>query len=54
VLAWQEFTASEAAASEDAPGGVAAAQRAVHAVLAELTAFCARASSDWLLAESAR
>jgi cholesterol transport system auxiliary component len=54
VLAWQEFAASEAAASDDAPGGVAAAQRAVHTVLAELTAFCARATGDWPQTESAR
>jgi cholesterol transport system auxiliary component len=47
VLAWQEFDASEAAESEDSPGGVAAAQRAVRVVLAELTAFCTRATVDW-------
>jgi cholesterol transport system auxiliary component len=47
VLAWQEFDASEAAESEDPLGGIAAAQRAVRVVLAELTAFCARSTVDW-------
>ena len=43
VLASREFDASAVAASEDAPGGVAAAHAAVQTVLAELAAFCASA-----------
>lgn len=41
VLAVQEFDASVAASSEDAAGGVAAAQRAALQVAQDLAAFCA-------------
>jgi cholesterol transport system auxiliary component len=41
VLAWREFEAAAPAASEDPYGGVVAANRAVQAVLAQLSAFCA-------------
>ncbi len=41
VLATQEFDASVAAPSEDAAGGVAAAQRAALQVARDLAAFCA-------------
>ena len=41
VLAWREFDARVAAPSEDAAGGVAAANRAVRQVLTELGAFTA-------------
>ena len=41
VLAWREFDARVAAPSDDAVGGVAAANRAVRQVLGELGAFTA-------------
>jgi cholesterol transport system auxiliary component len=41
VLAWQEFDAVESAASEDAYGGVLAANRAVQTVVDELALFVA-------------
>jgi cholesterol transport system auxiliary component len=41
VLAWREFDESVSAASEDAPGGVAAAHQATQRVLAALASFCA-------------
>jgi len=41
VLAWREFDAVVAAASEDPYGGVVAANSAVQTVLNELSAFCA-------------
>lgn len=41
VLSVRQFDAVEAAASEDAYGGVAAANRAVRRVLAEVAEFCA-------------
>lgn len=41
VLAWQEFDAVEAASSEDAYGGVLAANRAVQTVVDELALFVA-------------
>jgi len=44
VLAWREFDAAEAAASEDPYGGVMAANRAVQTVLESLAAFCAEAT----------
>lgn len=44
VLAWREFDTSVAAASEDAYGGVVAANRAVAAVLESVSAFCAEAA----------
>jgi cholesterol transport system auxiliary component len=47
VLAWREFDASAAAASEDPYGGVVAANRAVQAVLEQLAAFCAEAARGW-------
>ena len=43
VLAWREFEAVVPASSEDAYGGVLAANQAVKQVLDELTAFCAQA-----------
>ncbi len=46
VVAWREFDASEVAGSEDPAGGVAAAQKAVHAVLAQLAAFCDQAKAN--------
>jgi cholesterol transport system auxiliary component len=44
VLAWREFEAAAAAASEDPYGGVVAANRAVQTVLDSLSAFCAEAA----------
>ncbi len=44
VLAWREFDAVVASASEDPYGGVVAANRAVQTVLARLSAFCAEES----------
>lgn len=44
VLAWREFDASIASTSEDPYGGVLAANRAVQAVLGELSAFCAESA----------
>jgi cholesterol transport system auxiliary component len=41
VLAWREFDATAPAPSDDPPGTVAAANRAVQSVLKELAAFCA-------------
>jgi cholesterol transport system auxiliary component len=41
VLAWQEFEAMEAASSEDAYGGVLAANRAAQTVVNELALFVA-------------
>lgn len=41
VLAWREFDAVESAASEDAYGGVLAANRAVQTVVAQLAQFVA-------------
>ena len=40
VMATREFEQVAQSLSEDAPGGVAAAQRAVHALLGELAAWC--------------
>jgi cholesterol transport system auxiliary component len=48
VLAWREFDASVAAASEDAPGGVVAANTAVQTVLKELALFCAETARSAL------
>lgn len=45
VVGWQEFDASVAATSEDAAGGVRAANQAARIVLAELAAFAARAAA---------
>ena len=44
VLAQREFDQTAASASEDPPGGVTAANRAVRSVLDELAAFCAEAT----------
>lgn len=44
VIASREFEAAVAATSEDAYGGVVAANRAVLAVLEDLSAFCAEAA----------
>ena len=46
VLAWREFEAAVPATSEDPYGGVVAANRAVHSVLAELSAFCAETARN--------
>ncbi len=46
VLAWREFDALVNAGSEDAYGGVLAANQAVQVVLGELSAFCAQAMQD--------
>jgi cholesterol transport system auxiliary component len=43
VLAWREFEAVAPASSEDAYGGVLAANDAVKTVLGELSVFCAQA-----------
>ncbi len=43
VLAWREFDAYASATSEDAAGGVAAANRVVQTVLGEMAIFCAEA-----------
>ncbi|WP_088278655.1 ABC-type transport auxiliary lipoprotein family protein [Ideonella sp. A 288] len=47
VLAWREFDVTEPAPSDDAPGGVAAANRAVQAVLQALVAWCGDAAAPW-------
>lgn len=47
VLAWQEFDATVAAASEDPYGGVIAANRAVQTVLEQLARFCTTAAGNW-------
>lgn len=47
VLAWREFEAAVAAASENPYGGVVAANRAVQSVLEQLAAFCAEAARGW-------
>lgn len=46
VLAWQEFDATVPAGSEDAYGGVVAANRAVQRVLEGLAGFCAEAAGQ--------
>jgi cholesterol transport system auxiliary component len=43
VLAWREFDAYASATSEDAAGGVAAANRVVQTVLGEMAIFCVEA-----------
>ena len=45
VIAVRQFDASAPAPTDDAPGGVAAANQAVQQVLGELTAFAAQAAS---------
>jgi cholesterol transport system auxiliary component len=47
VLQAREFDVAEPAASADTAGGVQAAQRAVQAVLQQVTAFCADAARNW-------
>jgi cholesterol transport system auxiliary component len=46
VLAWREFDATVAAASEDPYGGVMAANRAVQTVLKQLADFCAETAAE--------
>ncbi len=53
VLAERQFEHSVAAGSEDAYGGVVAANRAVQAVLNELTEFVAEAAGRWPVPASA-
>lgn len=53
VLAWREFDARVAAPSDDAAGGVAAANRAVRQVLDELGAFTAGAARGLAAAATA-
>jgi len=45
VIATREFDAEESASSEDARGGVIAANRALARILGELIAFCSSAAS---------
>lgn len=47
VLAWREFDASAAAASEDPYGGVVAANQAVQSLIVSLAAFCAESARAW-------
>jgi cholesterol transport system auxiliary component len=47
VLAWREFDTAVPAVSEDAYGGVVAANRALQSVLEDLAAFCAEAARAW-------
>jgi len=47
VLAAREFDMTTAAASDDPYGGVVAASRVVHEVLAQLAVFCADAALTW-------
>jgi len=47
VLAWREFDATVASASDDPYGGVVAANRAVQDVMAELASFCAQTARSW-------
>jgi len=47
VLAWREFDETIEASSEDAYGGVIAANRAVQIVLDQLGGFCAEATARW-------
>ena len=47
VLAWREFEASAAAASDDPYGGVVAANRAVQTVLQQLAGFCLEEAGMW-------
>lgn len=46
VVATRDFESVAPSASEDAPGGVAAAQLAVHTVLAELASWCKNAAAS--------
>ena len=47
VLAAREFDMTQPAASDDPYGGVVAASRVVHEVLAQLAVFCADAALTW-------
>jgi cholesterol transport system auxiliary component len=49
VIAWREFDESVEAASEDAPGGVLAANRAIQVALQALAAFCGERAGAWQL-----
>jgi cholesterol transport system auxiliary component len=53
VLAVRQFERSVAAESEDAYGGVRAANRAVQVVLDELAVFAADAAGRWTAAAAA-
>jgi cholesterol transport system auxiliary component len=48
VLQAREFDVAEPAASADTAGGVQAAQRAVLALMQQLTAFCVDTASTWV------
>jgi len=52
VLAWNEFDQTVISSSEDAYGGVVAANSAVRAVLEDLAEFCADSASRWRSPES--
>ena len=52
VIATREFESLVAATSEDAYGGVVAANQAVRTVLADLAAFCAQGAATWRPASS--
>ena len=54
VLAWREFDATVAAASDDPYGGVVAANRAVQSVVGQLASFCTEASAYWQPAAEVR
>lgn len=47
VIAWREFDATADSATQDALGGVVAANAAVQDVLVQLARFCAQASASW-------
>lgn len=53
VIAWQEFDGMQATASDDAQGGVIAANRVVQSVLGQLADFCSTATEKWLAAKTA-
>jgi cholesterol transport system auxiliary component len=52
VLAWKEIDETVIAGSGDAYGGVVAANKAVNAMLAGLSAFCADGAARWEQTES--
>ena len=47
VISWREFDETIVSASEDAYGGVVAANRAVQLVMEQLARFCTLASGTW-------
>jgi len=47
VISWREFDETAASASEDPYGGVIAANRAVQAVMEQLSRHCAQAAERW-------